>query len=92
MSIEFIEFKKILNENNILLFDSEYRIAHYRFNNMILKQSGGNDHENIINNDRIKLLDMLSKYYPSTLNFLVNSLIKKDTISLKYIVDKYSKY
>lgn len=32
--MNFLEFKKYLNNNNIYLFDSMYRIAYYRFNNI----------------------------------------------------------
>ena len=32
--ITFLNFKKHLTDNNILLFDSQYRIAHFRYNNL----------------------------------------------------------
>jgi hypothetical protein len=34
MTINFLTFKKHLTDNNILLFDSQYRIAHFRYNNL----------------------------------------------------------
>jgi hypothetical protein len=34
MTIDFITFKNYLIDNNILLFDSQYRIAHYRYHKL----------------------------------------------------------
>jgi hypothetical protein len=41
--IDFITFKQILNDKNILLFDGQYRIAHFRFNSLLknMDQNGG---------------------------------------------------
>ena len=38
------EYKKILNNNNIILFDPEYRISLHRLNQILLntEQTGGN--------------------------------------------------
>jgi hypothetical protein len=32
--MNLLKFKKLLNDNDIFLFDSQYRIAHYRLNNL----------------------------------------------------------
>jgi len=43
--IDFITFKKILNDKNILLFDGHCRIAHFRFNSLLknMDQKGGSN-------------------------------------------------
>ena len=91
MSIDFIEFKKILNENNIQLFDAQYRIAHHRFNhlNHINRndQKGGSN----VNLNNREIISNIIKNRPASLLSLINSLLNKNTIRINYIIDNYSK-
>jgi hypothetical protein len=67
--IDYIAFKKYLNNNNIFLFDSHYRIAHFRYNNLnklIKNQSGGSINNNIMN-----------KLNMNILKHFINSLLDK---------------
>ncbi len=88
--IDFIDFKKLLNNKNILLFDGQYRIAHFRFNNLLkqLEQNGGNDGNNsqsILIDNTDKLKDKLINN--NLLERLINSLLENNTITTNYIVD-----
>ncbi len=87
--IDFIDFKKLLNNKNILLFDGQYRIAHFRFNNLLkqLEQNGGNNETNksILIDNTDKLKDKLINN--NLLERLINSLLENNTITTNYIVD-----
>ncbi len=70
--IDFLTFKKLLNNKNILLFDGQYRIAHFRFNNLLknINQTGGTD--KLINNCLFERL--------------INSLLENNNQTATYIV------
>ena len=80
--INFIDFKKLLNKNNIYLFDAQNRIAHYRLNNLNINkiQTGGS-----ISNDLIIKINNLNSNY---LNILVNSLLDKNIERIQFILTK----
>ncbi len=79
--MEYLEFKKFLNKNNIFLFDSNYRIAHYRFNKLQKNpvQIGGS-----IKNDN--LINKLSKLNNNYLLHFINSLLDKNVEKTNYIL------
>jgi hypothetical protein len=78
--INFMKFKKILNDNDILLFDSNYRIAHNRLNNLEKmknnEQHGGSNFK-------------LSKLNKNILNRLVDSLLSSNTDRTNWIISNY---
>ena len=77
--IDYISFKKYLNDNDIFLFDSYYRITHFRYNNlnkMIKNQIGGSINNNIMN----KLNNTLLKHF-------INSLLDKNIEKLNHIIN-----
>jgi hypothetical protein len=76
--IDFLTFKNFLNKNNILLFDSQLRIAHFRYNNLV----GGYDNENSDG-----LLIKINQERPYLLSHFINSLVYSNFIKTKYILD-----
>ena len=51
--MDYINFKKILNINNINLYDYESRIIHWKFNNLLNENNNNNNNQlggNIDNN------------------------------------------
>ena len=76
---DFLTFKKYLSDNNIFLFDSQYRIVHHRFNNLnkliqINEQKGGN----------IKLKNFHQKY---NLKHFINALLTKNINRINWIIN-----
>lgn len=84
--IDFVTFKKILNKNNILLFDCHQRIAHFRYNQIVktkyLHQKGGGN----LKNSKILLKKIRDKKY-NLLNNFVNSLLSNNLNKINYIID-----
>jgi hypothetical protein len=76
--IDFLTFKNFLNKNNILLFDSQLRIAHFRYNNLV----GGSDNESSDG-----LLIKINQERPYLLSHFINSLVYSNFIKTKYILD-----
>ena len=71
MTIDFITFKNYLIDNNIMLFDSQYRIAHYRYNmlndiNILSKVKNINKLDNFINSLVTKNIEKI--------NWIINSI------------------
>ena len=79
---DYITFKNILNENNIQLFDAQYRIAHYRYNKYIQKipQQGGSSENNNQN-----LLSKIVNNKSNLLNHFVDSLLSNNINKTDYI-------
>jgi hypothetical protein len=77
--INYIAFKKYLNDNNIFLFDSYYRIAHFRYNN--LNKLTGNQKGGSINNDIIHMLNNVMLIH------FINSLLDKNINKLNHIIN-----
>lgn len=71
--VNFVTFKKYLIKHNILLFDADYRIAHFRFNNMI--QTGGSK----------KVLHKITMQNDLLLKYFIDSLLTNDNSELKFI-------
>jgi len=69
MTLDFITFKKYLTDNNILLFDSQYRIAHYRFN----KFNNNNILEKVKNKNKLSIfIDSLVSKNIEKINHIIN--------------------
>lgn len=82
--IDFLDFKNILNKNNILLFDTQLRIAHYRYNEYIknLPLSGGSN-----TLDSNLLLDKIYKKSNCLLSHFIDSLIVNNISKTNYIIE-----
>jgi hypothetical protein len=79
-SVDFLEFKNILNKNNIYLFDCQYRIAHNRLNNLRKhEQTGG----------AINVTNNIKKLNTNLLSRLVDSLLTKNISRSNWILDNY---
>jgi hypothetical protein len=80
--IDFLVFKKNLNNNNILLFDAECRICHHKFNHILNKNQ---ENKEIIiskifdtNNNLLKpLMNSLLNNNENQINYIINILINK---------------
>jgi hypothetical protein len=82
--IDFLDFKNILNKNNILLFDTQLRIAHFRYNQYIKNtpQIGGS---NIL--DSNKLLNRINDKSNCLLSHFIDSLIVNNIQKTNYIFE-----
>jgi hypothetical protein len=85
MTIDFVKFKNYLIKNNILLFDSQYRISHFRLNNLHLLINDNNQNGGGNNISNSKIIKKVKKLKPSILNHLINSLLDKNIERIKYI-------
>jgi hypothetical protein len=85
--IDFITFKKLLNNKNILLFDGQYRIIHFRFNNLLanIQQIGGSNLINPYDNKLNYLTDKLINNY--LFDKLINSLLENNNQTTNYIIN-----
>ena len=77
--IDFLDFKNILKKNNILLFDSQYRIAHYRYNQLSYNSFALDKQDNILNK--------INLFNPLLLSHFIDSLISNNKQKTKYIID-----
>lgn len=84
MTITFLNFKKYLMDNNILLFDSQYRIAHFRYNNLI---NNLNDNINNLLGGAINKNNIITKLNNITLYHFINSLLNKNTERINWIIN-----
>ena len=81
--MNYIDFKNILNNNDIYLSDATTRIAHWRFNNIFNnnnQQYGGNiDNQNYIINQ--------FKNKKNLFKIMINSLVYYNKNRINYIID-----
>ena len=84
LQIDFLTFKNILNKNNVLLFDTQLRIAHFRYNQYIKNtpQIGGSNL-----NEPGKLLIKINQKKNYLLSHFVDSLVSNNLIKIKFIID-----
>ncbi len=84
LQIDFLAFKNILNKNNVLLFDTQLRIAHFRYNQYIksIPQIGGSD-----SNNPDGLLIRINQKNNCLLSHFIDSLVSNNLIKIKYIID-----
>lgn len=82
--IDFVTFKNILNKNNIRLFDTQLRIAHFRYNQYIksMPQIGGYN-----SNNRDILLIKINQKNNCLLYHFIDSLVSNNLIKTNYIID-----
>ena len=85
LQIDFTSFKNILNKNNILLFDTQYRIAHFRYNELIKNfvQIGGSK-----NTEPKQLINKINNYNPLLLSHFVDSLVSNNKNKINYIIEQ----
>jgi hypothetical protein len=79
--VELISLKNHLNKNNIFLLDIQYRIVHYRLNNINLlsEQLGGgiNKKKNIF------------YFQDNLLKHLINAVLNKNINKISWIFNNY---
>lgn len=75
MTINFLTFKKYLTDNNILLFDSQYRIAHFRYN--LLKDTNENIIMKLNNVTLHNLINSLLNKNTERINWIINKFNNK---------------
>ncbi len=82
---KLIDFKKFLNKSNIMLFDGEYRVAHYNYLQLvnITGQSGGS-----INSSEF-LANKIKNKGENLFKIFVNSLVQNNFDRINYILEKY---
>ena len=76
--MDYLKFKKYLKKNDINLFDSEYRIVHFRLNNI----------ENIFKNQTggSRIIKKVKRINKILLSEFVNSLLNRDINKINGIV------
>ena len=77
-NIDFSYFKKYLTKYDILLFDANYRIAHFRYNKLI--QNGGSKNKN--------LLRKIKNHNRIMLRIFIESLLENNNQKIEYIVSQ----
>ena len=84
--IDFVNFKNILLENNINLFDHDLRISYHRLNNFTVNknQKGGSINSN--NKDITQKIKSMTQIH---LLHLVNSLLVKNNEKTNWIFELY---
>ena len=84
LQIDFLTFKNILNKNNVLLFDTQLRIAHFRYNQYIksIPQIGGSN-----SSEPDSLLIRINQKNNCLLSHFIDSLVSNNLIKTKYIID-----
>ena len=77
-TIDFVTFKNYLSKKKILLFDMEYRIAHFRYNKLVKtnnnSQIGGGS-------------NILKSIKNNMLNHFVNALVDNNTMKIEWILN-----
>ena len=80
--MDFVTFKNKLYKKKINLYDTEYRIAYFRYNNLNnFKQSGGS----IVNNN----VNLIDKFDNNVLFHLIDSLLNNNKMKTQWIIDNY---
>ncbi len=69
--MDFLDFKNCLINHNILLFDAQYRIAHYRFNKYINVKNIGNIDATLLSH----LVNGLLNNNQDKINYIKNLII-----------------
>jgi hypothetical protein len=78
---EFIDFKKFLTKSNILLFDGEYRIAHYNYL-QISEQKGGSNYSSDY------LVNKVKNKGDNMLKIFVYALVNNNLERINFIIEK----
>jgi hypothetical protein len=92
LQIDFVTFKNILNKNKIFLFDTQYRIAHFRYGQYIVNKNTTNEINHIqIGGSPGLLLELINNQGPNKLYHFIDSLLVKNYAKSDWIV-KQIKY
>lgn len=81
--LNFIEFRNIMKNNDVNLTDGQYRIAHFRLNNLA-------NESKVSNGNPIILLKKICTRNKCYLNLFITSLVDNDKIRTNYILENYS--
>jgi hypothetical protein len=84
LQIDLLTFKNILNKNSIQLFDTQMRIAHFRYNQYInsMPQIGGSNLKK-----SSKLLININQKNNCLLSHFIDSLVSNNLTKTKFIID-----
>ena len=86
IQIDFMAFKNFLNKNNVLLFDTQLRIAHFRYNNYIKNQSQIGGSNNFTDN-KYELLNRVNKKKNCLLSHFIDSLLTNNLMKTCFIIN-----
>ena len=84
--MKYSDFKKILNSNNINIYDAQSRIVHWKINNLL----NNNNQNNNQNGGNIDIQDFIINKFKNKknlFNIFINSLITNDTNRINYIIN-----
>jgi hypothetical protein len=81
--LNYIEFRNIMKNNDVNLTDGQYRIAHFRLNNLVNTM-------NISNGNPVILLKKMCLKNKCYLNIFITSLVDNDKLKTNYILENYS--
>jgi hypothetical protein len=81
MQINFIDFKNLLKNYDVQLFDSQFRIAHFRFNNFMSNYQNGGGATNTQS-----FFNKLCSRNNCLVSRFIDSLIYNDKSSINYIL------
>jgi hypothetical protein len=81
----FLDFKNLLLDSNIKLFDAEFRIVHYRFNelNKNMLQNGGAFNKYKPN----ELIERIKQTKPTLLEPFINGLLTNNNNKIFWIIN-----
>lgn len=82
--MDWISFKSFINKLNVNYFDGELRVAHWRFNHLTKKQTGGGKNIN-----PIKPTNIINKLSNNQIKILVDSLVIGNVERINFIVNNY---
>ena len=83
--MKFIQFKNIISSKGVMLFDADYRIAHYTFinlNTILKEQTGGS-----VSHKKIDLINLNNVQT----DIFVRSLLTSNYNRIKYMINNYNK-
>jgi hypothetical protein len=90
--LDFVTFKNILNKNNIFLFDTQLRIAHYRYGKYISEYYESHDKTPQIQlgGSQELLLKDINNLGPNKLYHFIDSLLVKNYTKSNRIINLLS--
>lgn len=80
--LNFLEFRNLLKNNDVILTDGQYRIAHFRLNNLI--------NESTLHKNPIILLKKICDKKKCYLDIFITSLVNNDKIRINYMLENYT--
>jgi len=81
----FLDFKNLLLDSNIKLFDAEFRIVHFRFNEFKknMEQRGGTFNKYKLNG----LIESIKEKKPQLLDPFINGLLTNNINKIFWIIN-----